>query len=69
MTGKPTQQDIEVALTLLHEAHQRLLDSHNYLADALIYRAILHLSNGVPVPKETTSGSKLTAPLGESAHA
>ncbi|EIJ37064.1 hypothetical protein [Thiothrix nivea] len=69
MAGQPTQQDLEDALTLLHEAHQRLLDSHNYLADALIYRAILRLSGGVPVTREATGGGQPLSAPGGPAHA
>lgn len=42
---KPTEQDIQEAVKLLHDAHQRLLVSNNFVADSLIYRAILHLSD------------------------
>lgn len=68
MTRQPTQQDLEVALILLHEAHQRLLDSHSYVADALIYRAILRLSSGTPAPKASIGGQPMI-PLEEVANA
>ena len=45
MTTKlPTADGIADALALLHKAHQQLLDSNNYGADVLVYRAILCLS-------------------------
>lgn len=42
-TKSPTSHDISEALALLHDAHQRLLDSNSYGTDILVYRAIQHL--------------------------
>lgn len=67
MTRQPTPQDLEAVLILLHEAHQRLLDSHSYVADALIYRAILRLSSGTPAPKASIDGQPII-PLMEAAN-
>ena len=44
---RPSEEETKEALQLLGEAHQRLLDTHNYGIDLLVYRAI-QLLGGLP---------------------
>lgn len=37
---QPNESTLKEALLLLEDAHQRLLDTHNYGIDMLVYRAM-----------------------------